>query len=191
MVTHEFKDKRCWQLWQAAAPKGERHLAAFAWRESPIGLERAWAKACNGRSDDDRDLLLAQCLRAGEKQAAYRRSRLSAGERLPRPRGIAVWVNAGAWAEELEVASSSGEPVKASSCQHCEAPMVHAHFGTCARHTPIPEGHSAWLETRMRSMDADVKRWKMANQQPGESDTEAYKRLARIHWRKWRERCTK
>ena len=190
-MSYEFKDKRCWRIWEAASPKGDRHLAAFAWRESPAGLERAWSKACQGKDPDEKDKLLSSCLRAAKAQGAYRQQRLAAGERLPRPRGVAVWLNAAGWAEEVEAAGSAGRTVENATCQYCDAPMVHAHYRTCSRHTPIPEGYSAWLETERRAKLRMIDSWKAKAQEEGESDRDFYKRMARSHWRKWKEAsCT-
>ena len=184
MTAYEFKDKRCWRLWEAAAPKGDRHMAAFAWRESPGTLERAWAKACSGLDDDGKDKLIAACLKAGETQAAYRKTRLAAGERLPRPRGIAVWINAGGWAEDTEdVRGPTGEaPV--SRCHHCDEPAVHTYYGTCARHTPIPEQDS-WREMLVRARMRELEAWREQEQKPDETAQQFYRRVARKGWRQF------
>lgn len=186
-MTYEFKDKRCWRLWEAASPKGDRHMAAFAWRESPIGLERAWSRACNGKDADGCDKLLSACLKAASAQSAYRKSRLAFGERIPRPRGVAVWVNAGAWAEELEATGSSGEPVKNVTCQHCDAPMVHAAYRTCARHAPIHEDDS-WREMLIRSRMRELEAWREQYQKQEETAIDFYRRVARGGFRRLMEK---
>lgn len=184
MSGYEFADRRCWRIWQAAKPKGDRHLAAFAWRESPASLERAWAKLANGKEDEALDRMLAQILTAADQQTAYRQSRINAGERLHRPRGIAVWLNAGGWAEEIgQPAGSPAREAPTKSCKHCSDPIVHAPYGTCARHTPIPEGQ-AWIETLVRSRMRELESWREEAQRPDETSVQFYVRAARVNWRK-------
>ena len=188
MSGYDFKDRRCWRLWQEAQPKGQAHYGAFAWRESPAGLERAWSKVTAGKTAEEVEALLLSCLNAAGAQTAYREAQLKAGERLPRPRGIAVWVNAGGWAEEVgSKRVGSPDPVDVQTCRYCSDPIVHAAYGTCAFHCPIPEPDS-WRETLMRAREREVKAWMAEHKEPEETPVEFYRRVARIGWRKMKEK---
>ncbi len=187
-MSYQFKDKGCWRLWEAASPKGDRHLAAFAWRESPAGLERAWTKACQGKDDIDRDALLSECLAAGESQSAYRRAQLRAGEKLCRPPGIAVWVNKGGWAEEtVDPGDSRPEQRKVINCKYCDDPATHGEYGTCNKHTPIHEDQ-AWRELMVRARMRQLMAWRDEHKEEGESDSKFFTRIARWKWSKIKER---
>ena len=187
-MSYQFKDTRCWRLWEAASPKGQRHIASFAWREGPATLERAWSKACQGKSDLDKDALLTECLVAASSQNAYRRAQIKAGEKLFRPPGIAVWVNKGGWAEDIvQPGDSRPERREVMDCKYCDQPATHAEYGTCSKHTPIHEDQ-AWKELLVRARMRTLIAWRDEHKDEAEPDSKFFARVARWKWSKVKER---
>lgn len=105
MTSYIFEDDRALSLWDRASPGGQNHWNAFSWRESPGGVDRAWNKIVKKMTDQQKDDLLANCFTSAEIQARDRKRRSDGGERLPRPVGLAVWLNDGRWGNEVESAS--------------------------------------------------------------------------------------
>ena len=99
MTSYPFKDDRCRKLYEAAYPT--KHYKGFAWKESPKTLENHWTKETRGKTEKEKDELLKTCLLAGEAQTKYRIEKERSGESLHRPRGIAVWFNAGDYYSEI------------------------------------------------------------------------------------------
>ena len=122
-TSFEFKDDRCRQLYEAAYPKG--HIRGFAWRESPKTLDNAWNRDTKGKTPEDKDELLKTCLLAGEAQTKYRIEQEKAGERLCRPKGIAVWFNAGDYFAEIGSHAELKEKAHQAECavDGCSLPV--------------------------------------------------------------------
>ncbi len=185
MTAYQFQLPGAERLWNKASPKGEANLGAFAWREAPAALDKAWAKAIKGKDEGAATQLLAVCLGAADTQSAYRSRRLQLGDKLGRPPGIAVWVNKGGWAEEIVETSRPAAASSAATCQYCDEPLAHGHFGTCARHTPVSEDQ-AWSETLIRSRMRELLAWEKKHKKPDETANEFFRRVARFGWKKWK-----
>jgi len=123
-----FTSPEAQALWDRASPTGDKHKTAFAWRESPAAVDRAVTKVIRNMVDEQRAMWLADCLNAGEIQSRYRGEQLKAGERIGRPKGLAVWVNSGDWASEVGSTSELKQKQNDSRCR-CGQPVTHA--GQC------------------------------------------------------------
>ena len=116
MTSYQFSDDRCKQLFEAAYPV--KHFKGFAWRESPQTLDNHWKRATSGKTPAEKDELLKVCLLAGEAQTKYRMEQEKHGERLHRPKGIAVWFNSGSYYDDIGSHAELKEKSEAKKC-HC------------------------------------------------------------------------
>lgn len=125
MTSYTFTDDRCRKLFMAAYPV--KHMVGFAWRESPKTLDNHWNRAVSGKTPEEKDEILKVCLLAGEAQSQYRMAQDKAGEKLYRPKGIAVWFNSGSQYDEISSFAALQERSAAKICivEGCSEP-VHA-----------------------------------------------------------------
>ena len=134
MTAYNFKHDRAARLYSAAQPKG--HITAFAWREEPARLDKFWGTYTKGMSEEDQDELLKSCILAGDAQTRYRKDQQTAGDRLVRPKGIAVWFNAGGWGEEIGSHADLKQKHEGKYCSVEGCPdLTHGpRFEYCAHH---------------------------------------------------------
>jgi len=113
----EFKSPLCAKLYALALPKG--HMHSFSWREGNKGLDKSWEAWTKGWDQEKKEDFYAHLERAAIEQTRYRKKQLDGGEKLGRPRGIAVWFNACGWDDEIK--SVSDKPTKkiGSKCANC------------------------------------------------------------------------
>ena len=116
-----------------ASPSGEKHKTAFAWREDPARLDKFWTQKTRGYTDEQKQDFLKMIWLSADAQEKDRTARQTHGERLPRPKGIAVWFNAGAWANGLE--SSQERLITAEKTCQCGKP---SHFGQRLNNMCLP-----------------------------------------------------
>jgi len=88
MTGYSFTTPEAQTLWDRSSPKGDKHKAAFAWRESPAGVDRAVNKIVRPMKDEQVKIWLADCLVSADIQSRYRGEQQKAGERLCRPKGL-------------------------------------------------------------------------------------------------------
>ena len=134
MTNYQFSDGRCRQLFMAAYPV--KHMKGFAWKESPKTLDNHWKRETSGKTTAEKDELLKVCLLAGEAQTKYRIAQEKAGERLFRPKGIAVWFNAGGYYDDIGSHADLTEKVESKICciDGCQYPALGSRFIHCEHH---------------------------------------------------------
>jgi len=134
MYKYQFSDTRCKQLFDAAYPV--KHMKGFAWRESPKTLDNHWKRDTAGKTPAEKDELLTVCLLAGEAQTKYRMAQEKAGEKLYRPKGIAVWFNAGGYYDDIGSHAELAEKADAKICsvEGCESAVLGSRFDVCEHH---------------------------------------------------------
>jgi len=130
MTGYSFTTPEAQTLWDRSSPKGDKHKAAFAWRESPAGVDRAVNKIVRPMKDEQVKIWLADCLVSADIQSRYRGEQQKAGERLCRPKGLAVWLNDGGWGEDVGSTSELKQKQSGSKCK-CGKPVAHAKTGEC------------------------------------------------------------
>jgi len=126
-IKFEFSDNYIYRLYEKAKPKN--HYTAFAWREGAETLDKAWKRKTAKYSDKQKDDFIKMMVLAADAQEKDRIARQKAGEKLHRPKGVAVWFNAGSWADEI---ASTQEAHKASliTCLWCPS-EVKRRFTLC------------------------------------------------------------
>jgi len=133
-MAYIFEDPHCQTIWDLAQPKGDKHLTAFAWRENPASLERAWKRATVRKSEEEKSALIQEIKLSAQAQNRYRRELKTTGHKLVRPKGISVWINSGSWAEEIGSHSELREKAKAEKCKCGEpATLLHNSKWSCSR----------------------------------------------------------
>lgn len=115
MTSFDFTSEAAKKLWERASPKG--HKTAFAWRESPAGVDRAVTKVIRPMNEEQIEIWLADCMLSADIQSRYRGEQIKAGESLGRPKGLAVWVNDGDWGVEI---GSTGELKQKQNEKNCK-----------------------------------------------------------------------
>ena len=138
MTSYNFTTPEAQKLWDRASPVGDKHKAAWAWRENPAAVDRAWTKATRKLNEEQVGVLFADCMISAEIQSRYRGEQIKTGERLGRPVGLAVWINNGKWCDEVGSTSELKQKQESKICstQGCERPIHGPSFLCCQDHLP-------------------------------------------------------
>lgn len=156
MTSYNFTTPEAQQLWDRASPVGDKHKAAWAWRENPAAVDRAWTKATRKLNEEQVGVLFADCMVSAEIQSRYRGEQIKTGKHLGRPVGLAVWINNAKWCDEVGSTSELKKKQVAQICstQGCGKPVHGDKFQVCQDHLP-----DSWAADRNRiAIEMDMPR---------------------------------
>jgi hypothetical protein len=111
-VSDENFDK----VWAAASPKGAKTWLSACWRTDRGAAIKAFYKAA-GKGDGE--ALAQKMVLAIHSQTKHRKLQQVAGDTVPQPKGIAVWLNKQCWLDEFEVPKSELMDRAAQVKCHC------------------------------------------------------------------------
>ena len=116
-MAYDFTDKRAERLYYRASAKG--HYTAFAWREDPARRESHWKKVIRIKTEEQIEALMKKIFLAAEAQERYRKAQQKSGVKLWRPKGIAVWIKAGSWGDDIGSHSELKIKAEPKKCRKC------------------------------------------------------------------------
>lgn len=134
-------------------------------------LEKAWTTMSKSWSPETRCNTLQDIEFSIQAQARFRREERKAGDFVPQPRAVAVWIRAKAWLDEIE--STAEMKIKQQQNETkctCGNPTMGAMFKTCQDCLPDP-----WAEDRKAYAEENGLKRK-----PDEPRVEWFARLKRI-----------
>lgn len=128
-TSYNFTTEEAKRLWNRASPKGNSHKAAFAWRESPAGVDRTVSRIIRPMTKDQAKEWIDDCMLSADIQSRYRGEQIKAGDSIGRPKGLAVWLADGDWGAEIGSTGELKQKQNAKTCK-CGKPVQHI-SGNC------------------------------------------------------------
>lgn len=151
---YNFSNHYCFKLWELASPAEDKYIHAFAWREKPALLERAWSSATAKVSYAEEKILYDQIVLAAEAQERYRKQCLEKRQDIKRPPGIGSWINNGDWGMDIG-SHADTKPVELGVCSvsGCQSTVHGPRFKVCAHHLVNTAQQKEVVKASLRRLD--------------------------------------